>query len=70
MKREEGSSEGLAESKRERSKEAETQNWRRERERKWEKEETCGPSNGNKLGPIHEFSPDLNLDWIKKQVKG
>ncbi len=47
------------------SKEAELE----ERERKWEKEETCGPSNGNKLGPTHEFSPDLNPDWIQKQVK-
>ncbi len=66
MKREEGSGVGLAESKRERSREVELE----ERERKWEKEETCGPSNGNKLGPTNEFSPDLNPDWIQKQVKG
>jgi hypothetical protein len=26
--------------------------------------------NGNKLGPTHEFSPDLNPDWIQKQLKG
>jgi hypothetical protein len=41
-----------------------------ERERENGEKKNCGPNNGNKLGPTHEFSPDLNPDWIQKQVKG
>ena len=36
---------------------------------KMERKEEGGPSNGNKLGPT-KISLDLNLAWIKKQVKG
>ena len=45
-----------------REREAGKQNWRRERENG--KKKNYGPSNGNKPGPTHEFSPDLNPDWI------
>ena len=41
--------------------------WRRER--KWEKEGTCGPVTVINWDP-HEFSLNLNPDWIQKQVKG
>jgi hypothetical protein len=48
-KKEEGSMYRLCNEPRAREREAEKLT--EERERKWEKEETCGPSNGNKLGP-------------------
>ena len=35
-----------------------------------ERKEITWASNCNKLGPTHEFSPDLNPDWIQKQLKG
>ena len=54
----------MVESKRERSREA----FGREREN-GRKKERVGPVTVINWDP-HEFSPDLNPDWIKKQVKG
>ena len=41
-----------------------------EREKNGGEKKKRGPSNSNKLGPTHEFSPDLNPTWIQKQVNG
>jgi hypothetical protein len=61
----------MAESERERSIKA----YRGERERERERERENGRKK-KRVGPVtvinwdsHEFSPDLNPDWIKKQVK-
>ena len=55
----------MAESKREKQKSLR----RREREREnGRKKKRVGPIMVINWNP-HEFSPDLNLDWIKKQVK-
>ena len=35
-----------------------------------ERKKITWPSNYNKLGPTHEFNPDLNPAWIQKQAKG
>ena len=65
-----------------REQEREKQKSLRRRERKWEKEETCGPSNGNKLGPTwiqsgFEFGLDSktgerlnsNLAWDSHKIQ-
>jgi predicted membrane chloride channel (bestrophin family) len=67
LKREEGSSTGsvMAESKRERCSTAS----RGERERKWGEKKKVGPVTVINWDP-QELSPDLNPDWIQKQVKG
>ena len=40
-----------------------------ERERKWGEKKIRGPVTVINWDP-HEFSPDLNPDWIQKQANG
>jgi hypothetical protein len=57
------------EAAREQEREKQHSIWRRERENGGEKKKRVGPVTVINWDP-HEFSPDLNPDWIQKQANG